>query len=203
MGFVMGVLCLAAWLMGQGPADMPSVPNVPSQSTAADKFAIERAAVVERLVAVAKAAAPEPPRANEAAVAFRSLGHMRAAEAVPVLLDYLAFDPYGGIPFRSGLPVFRVNQPTVYALCQIGTPSLDPLTKRVGDGDKEAAKYAAVVVRRVLGLELGKAYLGLKLAAEPNPDRAARIKQALAGVGTVDSYFLRGPDGIQPGFPDQ
>ena len=90
---------------------------------------------------------------------------------------------------------------TVYALCQIGLPSLDPLTKRVGDGDKEAAKYAAVVVRRVLGLELGKAYLGLKVAAEPNPDRAARIKQALAGVSTVDPYFLRGPNGLLPEFP--
>ncbi len=100
--------------------------------------------------------------------------------------------------------MFRVNQPTVYALCQIGVPSLDPLPRRVGDGDKEAAKYAAVVVLRVMGLELGKAYLGLKLAAEPDPVRAARIKQSLAGVSTVDPYFLRGPDGrLQPGFPDQ
>lgn len=197
----MSVFCLAMWLMGQGPAD---VPDVPSQTIAAEKFAVERIVAVERLIAVAKAAAPVPARANEAAVAFRSLGHMRAAEAVPALLDHLAFDPYGGDPFRSGGSAFRVHQPTVYALCQIGTPSLDPLTKRVGDGDKEAAKYAAAVVRRVLGLELGKAYLNLKLAAEPDPVRAARIKQALAGVGTVDPYFLRGPTGrVEPGFPDQ
>ena len=194
------MFCLAMWLMGQGPADAP---NVPTQSVAANKFAVERAAAVERLIAVAKAAAPVPARANEAAVAFRSLGHMRAVEAVPALLDHLAFDPYGGDPLRSGGSAFRVHQPTVYALCQIGTPSLDPLTKRVGDGDKEAAKYAAVVVRRVLGLELGKAYLNLKVAAEPDPVRAARIKQALAGVSTVDPYFLRGPTGLQPGFPEK
>ena len=190
----MSIFCFTVWLMGQGPADMPSVP---SQSAAADKFA------VERLVAIAKDAAPVPARANEAAVAFRSLGHLRAAEAVPALLDHLAFDPYGGDPLRSGGSAFRVHQPTVYALCQIGVPSLDPLTKRVGDGDKEAAKYAAVVVRRVLGLELGKAYLNLKVAAEPDPVRAARIKQALAGVSTVDPCFLRGPNGIQPRFPDK
>ena len=199
----MSVFCVAVWLMGQGPAVIPNVPNVPSQSIAADQFANERAAAVERLVAVAKAAAPVPARANEAAVAFRSLGHLRAAEAVPALLDHLAFDPHGGRLFRSGLPVFRADRPTVYALCQIGVPSLDPLAKRDGDGDKEAAKYAAVVVRRVLGLELGKAYLGLKLAAEPDPDRAARIKQALAGVSTVESYWLQEPTGPQPGFPEK
>ena len=89
----MSVFCFAVWLLVQEPTEMPSVPNLPSQSTAADKFAIERAATVERLVAVAKAAAPVPARANEAAVAFRSLGHLRAAEAVPALLDHLAFDP--------------------------------------------------------------------------------------------------------------
>ncbi len=197
----MGVFCVAVWLMGQVPADAPNVPN---QTVAADKFAVERIVAVERLVAVAKAAAPVTARADEAAVAFRSLGHLRAAEAVPALLDHLAFDPRGGSFVQiGGLPAFETDQPTVYALYQIGVPSLDPLTKRVGDGDKEAAKYAAVVVRRVLGLELGKAYFSLKLAAEPNPDRAARIKQALAGVSTVDPYFLRGPNGIQPGFPDQ
>jgi hypothetical protein len=187
--------------MGQDQAKMPSLPNVPSQSIAADKFAVERAAAVERLIAVAKAAAPVPARANEAAVAFRSLGHMRAAEAVPALLDHLAFDPHGGRATRSGGPTFEVDLPTVYALCQIGVPSLDPLTKRVGDGDKEAAKYAAVVVRRVLGLELGKAYLNLKVAAEPDPVRAARIKRTLAGVGAVEAYWLEEPAGPQQGFP--
>ena len=195
------MFCFAVWLIGQGQADMPSVPNVPSQTIAAEKFAVERIVAVERLIAVAKAAAPVPARANEAAVAFRSLGHLRATEAVPALLDHLAFDPHGGQLGVSGLPVFHADQPTVYALCQIGVPSLDPLTKRVGDGDKEAAKYAAVVVRRMLGLELGKAYLNLKLAAEPDPVRAARIKRALAGVGTVDLYFLIGPDKPQQAFP--
>ena len=199
----MSVFCVAVWLIGQGPADMPNFPNVPSQSIAADKFAVERAAAVERLVAVAKAAAPVPARANEAAVAFRSLGHMRAAEAVPALLDHLAFNPHGGSLARSRGPTFEADLPTVYALCQIGVPSLDPLAKRVGDGDKEAGKYAAVVVRRVLGLELGKAYLGLKVAAEPNPDRAARLKRALAGVGAVEAYWLEEPAGPQQKFPEK
>ena len=193
----MSVFCMAVWLMGQGPA------NVPSQSVAADKFAAERAAAIERLLAVAKAAAPVPARANEAAVAFRSLGHLRAAEAVPALLDHLAFDSHGGLGSRSGGPAFEADRPTVYALCQIGMPSLDPLTKRVGDSDKEAAKYAAVVVRRVLGLELGKAYLSLKLAAEPDPERAARIKQALAGVSAVEAYWLEEPAGPQQSYPEK
>ena len=196
----MGVFCLAVWLMGQGPAD---VPDLLTQSVAADKFAAERIVAVERLVAVAKAAAPVPARANEAAVAFRSLGHMRAAEAVPVLLDHLAFDPHGGNPLRSGGPAFETGRPAAYALCQIGLPSLDLLTRRVGDGDKEAGKYAPIVVRRVLGLELGKAYLGLKLAAEPDPDRAARIKQALAGVSTVKADWLREPAGPQQSFSEK
>ena len=199
----MSVFCLALWLTGQGPAKMPSFPNVPSQSVAADEFAAERAAAVERLIAVARAAAPVPARANEAAVAFRSLGHLRAAEAVPALLDHLAFDPHGGQLGVIGGPTFEADLPTVYALCQVGVPSLDPLTKRVGDGDKAAAKYAAVVVRRVLGLELGKAYLGLKVAAEPDPGRAARIKQALAGVSAVKAYWFLEAAGPRPRFPEK
>ena len=106
---------------------------------------------------------------------------MRAVAAVPVLLDHLAFDPHGGRMAASGAPVFWADQPTVYALCQIGVPSLDPLMKRVGDGDKAAGRYAAVVVRRALGLELGKAYLGIKVAAELNPGRAARGQAGARG----------------------
>lgn len=192
------MFCLGVCLMGQGQV------SVSTQSIAADKFAGEQAAAVKRLVDTATAAAPVPARANEAAIAFRTVGHMRAPAAVPALLDHLAFDPNGGRASASGGLVFRADHPTVYALCQIGMPSLDPLMKRVGVGDKAAGTYAAVVVRRVLGQELGRAYLGLKVAAEPSPERAARIQKVLAGVGVVDPYFLQEPsDRPQQGFPSK
>jgi hypothetical protein len=186
----MFMLCFVVFLVGQEPAEYP---NVNAQLTASFKFANERTAAIEKLVAVAKDAAPVRARANEAAIAFHCLGHMRATEAVPILLDHLEFRPSG--PFMSGGVVFYAHQPTAYALCQIGLPSLDPLLKRAADGDKYAELYAPVIVRRVLGLELGKAYLELKLAAEPNPERAARIKKAIDGISKVSDYYLREPGG--------
>lgn len=196
----MSAFCFAVCLLGPG-----EVPNVSSQSIAADKFRFERAAAIKRLIDTATAAAAVPARVNEAAVAFRTLGHMRATEAVPVLLDHLAFDPSGGRGGASGLPAFYANQPTLYALCQIGVPSLDPLMKRVGDGGKQVGtNSAAVVVRRVLGLELGTAYLKQKLAAEPNRERAVRIEQVLVGLVAVDPYYLQEPpDQPQRGYPDK
>lgn len=169
-----------------------------AQTLVVEHFTDERAASIRDLFKTARAAAPFPARTDEVAIAFRKLGHLRAVEAVPVLLDHLAFDPYGGGALRPHPFTLETDVPTVYALGQVGVPALGPLAERVATGDEQATQWAAVVARRVLGRELGKAYFKSKAAAEPDRGRAARLERQVAATEAVGYMYLGDLPGERP-----
>ncbi len=145
----------------------------------------DRDAAVAALMADASLAVARPDAVDEAAVAFRLLGHMRAVEAVPLLVENLTFSGYGRNIVR-GSPVFERNYPCAFALASVGVPAIDAVADRAAGGDDPRVRgLAAAVIWKALGPNLAGDYLRRRQAAESDPTKAARLGQLLETVATI------------------
>lgn len=107
------------------------------------------------------------------------LGDLRAAEAVPILLDNLEYENIKSIdPYRLIGP--DEWYPAVEALYKIGIPSVDPVIKKLGTYDKKcvARDNCCFILRAILGTKL--ALYRLEIAIEETKDLT--VKQNLTVV---------------------
>ena len=108
-----------------------------------------------------------------------SLGKMRAVEAVPLLVENLTFLVLD--PLRGGQPI-EEKLPSVGALIEIGTPSLEPVLQRVEGLDVQdrrvteyVARCAATVIRGVLDRKVAIAYVEDHIEQQNDPVRQQRL----------------------------
>jgi hypothetical protein len=113
------------------------------------------------------------------------LGDLRAIEAIPVLLDNVAYlnvksDVVYGAPLDVG-----EAYPAVGALVKIGAPAIQPVLERLGDGvnDGRGGGNYCYVLEKILGEKLAKIRLQLAI----DEARNERVKSNLEKA--AQSYF--------------
>lgn len=117
---------------------------------------------------------------EQAAQAVEMLGRLKAEEAVPVLLEHIAFLPRP--VWREALRHF----PCAVALARIGLPAAPGLVELAGGGD-EGIGWGAVEVLRVVYQSSALAATHLRLAAESELDvkRKARLHMWAESIATL------------------
>lgn len=109
----------------------------------------------------------------EAEQAVLLLGELRAAEAVPLLLEHVDFVPEGRF-FRGLAPR---DFPCVLALTKIGNPALDGLVELMA-ADEDSHWLCVWAVVKIDGAVAAQARVQAALAAEPDPERKQRLAEA-------------------------
>ena len=115
------------------------------------------------------------PRHDSKHLAILLVGDMRAAQAVPVLLDNLEYpnprEPAGSYPNVDGL------YPAVEALSKIGMPAIGPTIQKLGrcPPNSRGSQLCCWIINKVLGAKLGR--VSLEMAIEESRDEA--VKQNL------------------------
>jgi hypothetical protein len=118
------------------------------------------------------------PSSNVQAAAIYLIGRHRLAEGVPELVQRLDFAPE-----RKGIPEpepLWEKYPAMEALITIGRPSIPAVLELLATETKDLRRDLAVkIVRYVEDAGVARFILERAHAAESNPDRKARLKDAL------------------------
>jgi hypothetical protein len=145
-----------------------------------DREAVVRRAVEARkttiaaAISVVKQFAQNELRKGTTRDAMGLLGEYRAVEAVPVLVENLGLYVFYKESKRPQLP--EDQYPAGGALIRIGVPALAPVTAKVMETDDEnVLRLAGVVIRGVLGDELGSEFIRLRRSKEPDGNRRKRL----------------------------
>lgn len=140
---------------------------------------------VRKLREIVVSKTPHADQQHAADAAIRLLGELRAKEAVPILIDNLAFTyrlPVGA----SALPPFP-SMPSVAALIEIGLPCLDPLIRRVAETDDIIVRErAAIVLDQVIGTDMAVLYVRDRCDREKDDARRQRITSLAQQIDKVE-----------------
>ena len=174
--------CSASPAWGQDPKDVSRHEGLHSVN-AAERDAATEAIIAERRGLIAElreiienrtVGDRESSRITESAI--RLLGQIRAAEAVPVLVDELTFPtPYA----ENGGPALAIRDalPSVAALIEIGSPSIEPLlSKAEGSDDSVVTTCTAFILDQILGMDAAIAVIDVRIAAEQDPEVSRRLR---------------------------
>lgn len=155
------------------------VADSPTQTL--DDFSDDNKMVATRLmISVHKSLTRQPrthPDSVEAAACIHKLAVMRAKNAVPLLVEYISFQPQKTAAFVGPLPTLRTILPSVYALGEIGPPAF-PAVLKLSESDDSGVThmYCALVFRRSLGRDQAAGYLNLYAAGLTDVAAKARIR---------------------------
>lgn len=129
-------------------------------------------------------AAPYPAAIK---AAMLMVGETRAEMVLPLLVDALTFTMPGPLPeAKPGLEEFE-RAPQMEALIRLGLPSLDPLAKRVAEGDDQVViSRAAIVIDEVLGTKFGLLYVKDRHRREKDPIRQNRLARLRDQIDKVE-----------------
>jgi len=191
---VAGILTL---LVSAVPADKEKERSLEARLSSEDpreravgaRSALEkRAASVRAAMAVVKRFAPDPERGGTARDAMRLLGEMRAAEAIPVLVEHMTVSVFYKSSKRPQVP--DDAYPAVGALVDIGLPSIEPVVaKAVGSDDPKVTRCAGVVVRLALGDAIARAYVKMRIDAEGDKIKKRRLEKLAAMLGELKKTY--------------
>jgi hypothetical protein len=117
------------------------------------------------------------PKYTSAAAAIRVLGEFRSVRSVPLLVRHLNF--YFPREWASGgrAPGLE-DSPTAVALVKIGLPALEPVLEQY----KRDPSYALITgwfFEKVLGKDIGRAYLEHAIAEEKDPQKQESVRHLL------------------------
>ncbi len=135
-----------------------------------------------------------PEREFNVVFAMKLLGDLRLAEAVPFLVEQLEFTrpmPVGTGVSGGWTPLVQTT-PQLYALIQIGMPSLEPLLKKVVESQSPLiVERAAVVVDGVLGPDLAPLFVAKRVERERDDAKRARLLRLQEEIGKLEAARQR------------
>ncbi len=106
-----------------------------------------------------------PKRPEVLIEVLNTAGSLRVNEVIPEIMDNITFQP---IQFRDR-PIGPEDYPAVKALIQIGFPAAKAVVERADkDQDQLALSLYAIVVKEVLGQEVGTSYIALLVKKNKN-----------------------------------
>lgn len=138
-----------------------------------------------RLAAGKEAPAVPAPLGVESGFSFHSpkhlaillLGHLRAAEAVPVLLDNLRYKAPRSLFGGAEPPEFW--HPAIDSLIRIGKPATEPTIEKLASSQDELERELCCrIIVRVEGDELAPIVVQLAIDQEEDPERKANLEAA-------------------------
>lgn len=132
----------------------------------------QRAALIPKLVATIDNEAIFKDHPDEAKAIVAVLGDLQAAEAVPILVEHLGFEPHPSFHL-PGFPDF----PCAVALAKIGAPAADAVVKQLAADDR-ASFTVLEVLARIDGRGLAAARLSLAATRQLDPARQKRLEAA-------------------------
>ena len=146
-----------------------------------DQALQRRATDVAALVALAERLAADPARQGTVKDTLALLGRLRAAEAVPLMLQLLTFEVY----YKSSKRPQTTSDlyPAVQALIDIGPVAIDALLERVRvDDDAQVQRNAGVALRGMLGAHRARLLLADEAQRAPGERERRRLQAAAVAV---------------------
>ena len=140
----------------------------------AQRIRAHRKMILSAMIRFIDQNAGNPERKEAVTTAIILLGHLRAPEAIPFLVDKITFG------HKSGEDVVYSGRydgiAAVFSLAQIGLPALDPLVQRVCETDDEVIhERAAIVMHHVLGPSFAQLYVNDRRDRESEELRRQRL----------------------------
>lgn len=156
------------------------------REAAARRIMDERRKLLVELQESVKESLVEQETQGIAKTGIRLLGHLRAIEAVPMLVENLTFQPVPKVAGASKSVPTEEALPCVGALTEIGLPSLGPLMKKVAEsGDRDTILCAALVANRVLGTDLAVLYVKGEIARESAAAKKQRLMRLMERIEQI------------------
>jgi len=146
-----------------------------------------RLQIVSAGLSVARFGVHDPQQEEGVRMAMEILGHMRAQDAVPILVDNISFT-HAAHPGRAvrRLGVFD-NMPAVYPLIQIGLPSLDPVVQKVAETEENIIRErAAIVIDQILGTDMAVLFVRDRRDRERDEVKRQRLDRLLEQIDKVE-----------------
>jgi hypothetical protein len=168
------------------------------RQAAAEELLAERQRTLKALLVIAEAPGAKPESLEDLCdensspnLAISVLGEMRAPEAVPALINRLAFlDKIGGASLTHAFGVAEV--PVAVALVKIGKPAEPAILKAIRQKGPSFFNMRVWILQEIEGAKMAVALLEDALATEKNEEAKAN----LAHARDIVLDFLKGPKWI-------
>jgi len=162
--------------------------NEKERTAAYDELRHSRAKMIQDLIAIVNQPVVQGEQyANTTTprnLAIYLLGNMRAPEAVPHLVNWLAPHP------QQDTTWFTDVAPAVVALAQIGKPAVPHLLKLISITPKGEARDRAIwLIKNIEGEECGKIILKKAIEQEKDPEKKANLEKVLSSLKKINEQI--------------
>jgi hypothetical protein len=148
-----------------------------------------RKAIAERVLRVAEKTVENEPEKAKTAVIL--LGKLRYSKAVPFLVKHLQMLSPPAV-MKGTEPFLKIQRdyPCVRALIEIGTPSLDPLLKKLSQSnDDRTLNLTAAVYKELLGEKVALAYIRSQTPSEEGSVATKSISKLVDRIKKSSTHF--------------
>jgi hypothetical protein len=158
-------------------------PNENTQSAMQRHLERQRLQIASALVRVVESGVNDPRQAFNVVRAMHIMGELRSVETVPFLVKHIGFT-YEKV---TGGRAWFSNIPAIPALTAIGLPSLEPLIKKVAEGDDEVVRQrAAIVIKQILGRDMAIFFVRDRREREKDEVKRQRLERLVEQIDKVD-----------------